>query len=423
MDRKYLKNRIVVSLIALTTRKLSKDKKLNMSTLGRHYSWDETKELNLLVFNPYDNWTYIKLDIYHDGHHKSNNNALYGEFIVSCIGDVEGDGRDMILSAVTLMDNCYLVSNRYRNGEWLRKIETGFKGSSIRFIRSMCMGDIDGDKKDEIVIGTRPSGHVLLLDKIDGGYIQTVLDQDAYGKDSTNTREVIITDLCKSGKLDIFAAIARADTLNWGSTPGSIFRYSYLYGGWTRTTIEDHNNYTHTRMLQAGDARNINKNELFSVDVGVLDYKQDEIIHKPHLNVYSLSGETINKECIDELSPAIKSRSIAIGDIDGDGQNELVLGTRNADERGKTYLLVYKYCNSTNTWLKSVIDHSGELGFHCIALVDLDNDGCSDIIASDDGKGLIKVYHWVKEHWDIKIILDFPHTLYAASINVMNVDV
>ena len=38
------------------------------------------------------------------------------------------------------------------------------------------------------------------------------------------------------------------------------------------------------------------------------------------------------------------------------------------------------------------LDTSGPLGFHCVAIGDFDGDGRCEILASDDGRGQIKLY-------------------------------
>src|SRR5947207_10594512 len=113
----------------------------------------------------------------------------------------------------------------------------------------------------------------------------------------------------------------------------------------------------------------------------------------------------------------IKSRSFAAGDIDGEGRTALVVGTRALGTAGleTTCLYIYRFNHHAQIWEKETLDTSGTLGFHCVALADVDGDGRSEIIASDDGRGLIKLYKKTSAGWEQKTIYDAGGVIFCSA--------
>src|SRR5436305_8150993 len=73
----------------------------------------------------------------------SNDRADTGEFVVSAVGDLDGDGRSELVCAVSPEPRkCYLVAYRHDGSTWrARPIGTDFR--SVDLIRSIALGDLD----------------------------------------------------------------------------------------------------------------------------------------------------------------------------------------------------------------------------------------------------------------------------------------
>lgn len=408
--------RLIISMLDLVERPLGKP---GWSQAITRSNQPEQKRLEALLLDPDNDWSAQRLDLRYPGTTEAIEN---GEFVVSEIGDIDGDGRPEIVFGVTPTGApCYLLAYRYEQGSW--QAEPIYQDiEAVDFVRSVALGDIDRDGCDEIVIGTRPDGAIMLFDRGPTQYTAELIDSQQQGANNSNIREVAIGDIGNTGQLDIFAASARANApVKWDRVPGFIFRYRKTDGRWERTVIEDHGGETHTRMLRIGNVLGVE--HAVSCAVGVHDTEHQRIDPEPVLQMHALAPDgTVKREVIGVLKGAIKSRSLAIGDIDGDGVNELVLGTRSLGfgDYGKTFLYVYKYDPAGAAWTRTTLDTSEPLGFHCVTLADLDGDGRLAVIASDDGKGLIKAYRFRDGAWRAEVILSRPNFIFVNAMSMIN---
>lgn len=422
-------SRLIISMLDLVERPLGRPR-WNDAVTRLHRP--EQKRLEALVLDPHAGWSAQRLDLRYPGAAEGIDD---GEFVTSGVGDLDGDGRSEIVFAVTPTGApCYVMAYRFDGGSW--KAEPVYRDfPSVDFIRSIAIGDLDQDGCDEIVIGTRPDGFLVLLDRgsPDQHYVAEVIDSKPQGAGVSNIREVAIGDL-GTGKLDVFTASARSNTrpkwdrnpdLKWESVPGQIFRHHRLddrtSGRWQRTQIEDHAGVTHTRVLRVG--RLAGAQRVVSCAVGVRDIEHQRIDPEPVLRMHTLRPDgTVTGETIGVLEKAIMCRSMAIGDIDGDGENELVVGTRSLafGDYGKTFLYAYKYDPTKAAWTRTTLDTSEPLGFRSLSLADLDGDGRMTVIASDDGKGLIKAYRFRDGAWQAEVILSRPNFIFCTAMGMVD---
>jgi len=374
--------------------------------------------LRAFLLDPSDGWSLRQFDLHYPG---SNDGADTGEFVVSAVGDLDGDGHSEFVYAVTIeRGNCHILAYRHDGTTW-RALPVTKGLSSVDLVRSIALGDLDGDGADEIVVGTRPSGAVLVLDAGPTGYIATTIDREQYGIGTTNTREVLVADVDSDGALEILVATARASAENWQATPGSIFLYRRSPDGWDRILIDDHGGRTHTRMVAVADVKNDGVNRILSSAVGVVQPGSTLIDPEPELRMYTLTGSRAVCQPIGTLENMIKSRSFAAGDIDGHGRIAFVVGTRALGSAGfeTTYLFVYRFNHNTQAWERETLDTSGPLGFHCVTIADIDGDGRSEIIASDDGRGQIKLYKRRGNGWEREIIYATNGMIFCSAIHLI----
>jgi hypothetical protein len=137
--------------------------------------------------------------------------------------------------------------------------------------------------------------------------------------------------------------------------------------------------------------------------------------------MYTVTGRHAVCEPIDTLENMIKSRSFAAGDIDGNGRTALVVGPRALGITGLETgcLFFYRFDHAAQAWGRETLDTSGPLGFHFVAVADVDGDGQLEIVASDDGRGLIKLYKRLDNGWKREIIYDARGAIFCSSIHLI----
>jgi len=378
--------------------------------------------LQCLLLHHAAQWAPQFLDLRYPG---SIQDMDMGQFVVGAVGDVNGDGRCELVCAVTKdAEHCYIVAYQHEGERW-RVQPIVRELPSVDLVRTIALGDIDQDGIDEIVVGTRPNGAVLILDRAPSGYVTTTIDRDQYGRGTTNTREVALADVDSDGALEILVATARASAEDWRATPGAIYLYRRSPGGWERILIDDHAGGTHTRMVAVADVKDDGIRQIISSAVGVVDPTTGLIDPQPELRMYKLTGTSALYEPIATLENMIKSRSFAAGDIDGSGRTSLVVGTRALGSRGlaTTHLFAFRFDAATQAWRRETLDTSGPLGFHCVLIADLDGDGRAEVVASDDGRGLIKLYRKREHEWRHQVIHAAKGPIFCTAIQVIDVAV
>jgi hypothetical protein len=82
-------------------------------------------------------------------------------------------------------------------------------------------------------------------------------------------------------------------------------------------------------------------------------------------------------------------------------------------------LFIYRFDHAAQAWGRETLDMSGPLGFHCVAVTDVDGDGQLEIVASDDGRGLIKLYKRLGSGWKREIIYDAKGAIFCSSIHLI----
>ncbi len=402
--------RSVVSVIALVDRPIGPDGQRSYPRDGEHFRREEHKRLELWSFDPYGNDP-VRIPL-HVPHGAVADDVVHGVFIDATPANLTGDGRRSLAVAITPRHgDCYLYTcdPDGKDARLLRVLDR----PEVDFIRSVCAGDLNGDGVDELVLGSRPNGHVLILDSKGG--IEEV-ESRRFGEGVSNTREVTVADLDGDGRPEILAAIAEAGPgYAWRAHSGVLVCFRREDAGWASVVLDDFDGATHSRMVVVG-ACGRGGARAFSVNVAVHDPRTDTRTCPATLVAYTLDQGHVRRETIDVFEEAIKSRSLAIGNPDGLGPAILV-GTRNLDERGSTYLLSLRWDDEKRRWERSVIDTSGELGFHCVAVIPARQGLPPLILASDDGRGQIKAYRWTGSAWEARILFDYPHAIFTVSFH------
>jgi hypothetical protein len=338
-----------------------------------------------------------------------------GLFVCSALGEIDGDGSQAIVCAVTRKSGAYLLSYKQSaGGEWSKTVISP-NVTGLNFIRSVSIGDVDQDGKQEIVLASRPNGRVAYFRNDGGTYSEHLLEENTYGAGTTNAREVLVTDSDGDGRNEVLVATARTDAEKWAFTPGALLQFKHQDGAFVRTVISDFDGQTHSRMIRFGRVGRTAQPALVVNEVGVF-HSDTKVIDPPtRMVLLRNAAGSWHKEHVADIEGAVKSRGFALGDVDHDGENELVAGTRAVEMSDPSHLYVFKQ-SADGTWSSNIIESSGAMGYHLVETADIDGDGADEILASDDSKGLLKTYKRTAGGWEIKPFLSWDHALFCVSM-------
>ncbi len=108
--------------------------------------------------------------------------------------------------------------------------------------------------------------------------------------------------------------------------------------------------------------------------------------HGNNIVVYRQRGGSWQRHLIDDT--VVDAHTIVAGDLDGDGQDEIVVGER----QGRRSAYLYRLADlKGDTWARQVLDDGGMAGAGC-AIADLNADGRADIVCIGTATANLKWY-------------------------------
>ena len=217
-------------------------------------------------------------------------------------------------------------------------------------IRALAIGDIDNDRKDEILVGTRPNGILKYYKFINESWKGFLIDQL-----NKSIHDLAITDFDGLGKNEVFvsASISPDDgKANGTSSSAELIKYEFNNNTWSKETLlnftyvinkfSDSNPpvpitlYDHSRYIFIDDFEGNGKKEIVTISVPLghlYEFKRDNI-------GYSISNIENNLTLSDSI--------ITSGDLFNDGKKEIVISTKLFDS-----LLMYQF--DKGGWKRTVL--------------------------------------------------------------------
>jgi len=261
------------------------------------------------------------------------------------------------------------------------------------WINSVAIGDADNDGVTEFVSGGAPyctkacQSELSIYNKVSGEWIEDWIDSL-----SLTFNSVAVGDADNNGKKEVVV----------GASSGSdqVRMYVNESGQWIQyniTSMETSAVYS----VAVGDADNDGKNEVVAGAAGAANNET-----KMYENISSGVWAGYN---ISEVGDTVYS--VAIGDANNDGQNEVVIGAG-----GTITNEVRMYNYSGGAWVETNIsDVSGTV--YSVAIGDANNDGQNEIvIGTAAGTNKVRMYENKTGTWVETNISDEPVTVYSVAI-------
>ena len=276
-----------------------------------------------------------------------------------------------------------LLWNPVFGGKWdrLRDVETG---------------DVTGDNKTDIVIATHDQGVVAVATKTKGKWAVTEIDREP----GIFVHEIEIGDIDGDGNNEFFATPSKPNKAKGGPQPGRIIMYRWNGSGFEKKIVDDMPK-THAKEILAFDVDGSGISTLFSaVEAETKEEGGNTVRVEPvKIKQYVFDNGTVSGTVIATLND-YQCRFLSAGDVDGDGEIELVSATM------KTGLWLLK--RLSGTWTTSLIDSDSSGYEHAICIDDLDGNGIQEIYVAADDQREFRMYQWNGNNFSKTVLSEIP---------------
>ncbi len=275
--------------------------------------------------------------------------------------------------------------------------EADFGGDFSR-MRDAEVGDIYGDGTAAIAVATHDQGVVAVL-RSDGAGRFSVDELDA--EPDTIVHEIEIGDLDGDRTIEVYATPTAPNRVDGTPQPGSVVRYVPA---------------TREGRVEVADLGSRHAKEILVTDID--GDGRDEL----YVAVEAVSGGDVEIRRYDaDTDPAARNviatldaqlcRFLTAGDVDGDGELEIVAATH----RAGLWLLQ----PDGDAWDTTLIASDSSSFEHATILLDLDTDGRDELYVASDDQGEVRRYTWDGGEWTRDTIWEHADGLPRFTWNIM----
>lgn len=268
---------------------------------------------------------------------------------------------------------------RFANGAWTSETHWNpvFGGKHNR-LRDVEQGDVDGDGKVELVIATHDQGVIAIVHPDEQWRVEEV-DKAP----NTFVHEIEIGDVDGDGAPEFFATPSHPNKLDQ-EQPGEVTMFRRENGRWVESVVDAPGD-THAKEILAADVDGDGTAELYVVWEGAVA-QGGALVRPVTIKAYRWKDGKPESSVVATV-PDRQMRSIAAGDVNGDGKIDLVAGAL------ATGIYLFEQ-QGDGTWKSTVIDKASSGYEHPVYLADLDGDGTAEIYVASEDQGELRRYRF-----------------------------
>ena len=320
-----------------------------------------------------------------------------------------GEGEDLRL--LTMAGTKALVKTWAREGSALEPTthwEKDFGGKFSR-MRDAEIADLYADGEQSIAVATHDQGVVAVLRPSPDGFSVVELDEEA----DTFVHEIEVGDLNGDGQIEVYATPSEPNRLEGGEAQkGFVVRYVPVAGE-KRVVVADLGD-RHAKEILVEDVDGDGTDELYvSVEGHVGELK--ELVHPVEIRRYDADTPADAGIVIATLKDRL-TRFLTAGDVDGDGQKEMVAATFSAG-----LWLLKPGSDPRAEWTSTLIDKDSAGFEHASILADLDQDGRDELYVASDRHKEVRRYVWKDGKFERTVIYERPDNRPIFTWNLMPV--
>ncbi len=320
------------------------------------------------------------------------------------LGDLNGDGTPDLIIGNTGEQNLI----RLNRGRIIFDNPRNFPVSD--FTRSIALGDLNGDNFLDVIVGNNGQSNIVYLNGDLSGFLLS--------NDPDGTNSIATGDLNGDKALDIVVGNG-AFRDNSGAVISNRPNQIYLNkndGSGTFLPPIFFNESNNTSSLALGDLNRDGALDLIVGNYATFDQNGLPISDQQNLIYINKNDGSGTFASPVPLGPADRTTSVAVGDIDGDGTLDIVVG--NSGEQNRIY--INQSGGSNLAFHLTTLDIQDST--NAVALGDLNGDGALDLVVGNFGQQNLIYLNKNDGSGSFKPPIPFGNTISTYSITLSDVD-
>jgi len=278
---------------------------------------------------------------------------------------------------------------RTAEGFVVQTLWTAEFGGRFDRMRDAEVGDVDGDGRPEIVVGTHDQGVIAVLDGTPAGepWSATRLHE----AEDTFIHEIELGDLNGDGELEIYATPSEPNDLSGKDVQrGTVIRLDPAKPG--SATVVANLGDRHAKEILVDDVDGDGRDELYVAVEGKTEGSGSDlrVVEPVEIRRYDAGTPADEGAVIARIEGERFTRFLTPGDVEGDGRKEIV-----AASFRKGLWLLRPGTDPKGEWGIESIDRESSGFEHAALLTDLDADGRAELYVAADEQGALRRYVWV----------------------------